>query len=102
LPCLAILFIGIGFYCIFQQCLNYLVDVHTLYSASAMAALTFLRSIMAAGLPLAAKPMIRVLGVGRAISIIGAVAAVLLPVPFLFMQYGPRLRKLSKLAPDHQ
>ena len=55
---------------------------------------------MAAGLPLAAKPMIHALGVGPGVSIIGAVAAVLLPIPFLFMKYGPRIRRLSKLVPE--
>ncbi|KAL3486488.1 major facilitator superfamily domain-containing protein [Aspergillus germanicus] len=101
LPCLAALFIGVGFNCIFQQCLNFLVDMYGIYAASSTAAVTFLRSIMAAGLPLAAHPMIDALDVGPAVSIIGAVATVLLPIPFLFMKYGPRLRKLSKLTPDN-
>ncbi|PYH94396.1 MFS general substrate transporter [Aspergillus ellipticus CBS 707.79] len=101
LPCLAALFIGVGFNCIFQQCLNYLIDMYGIYAASATAAVTFLRSIMAAGLPLAARPMIRALGVGPAVSIIGAVSAALLPMPFLFIQYGPRLRRLSKLTPEN-
>jgi hypothetical protein len=100
LPCLAAVFIGIGFNCIFQQCLNFLIDVYGIYAASATAAVTFLRSLMAAGLPLAAMPMVRALGIGPATSIIGGVAAVLLPVPFLFMRYGPRLRKLSKIVPN--
>ncbi|QKX55516.1 uncharacterized protein TRUGW13939_02609 [Talaromyces rugulosus] len=100
LPCLATVFIGIGFNCIFQQCLNFLIDVYKVYAASSTAAVTFLRSLMAAGLPLAAKPMVRALGIGPAVSIIGAVAVILLPVPLLFIKYGPRLRKLSKLAPE--
>lgn len=100
LPCLAALLLGIGFNCIFQQCLNYVIDMYGIYAASATAAITFLRSIMAAGLPLAARPMISALDVGPAVSIIGAVSAFLLPIPFLFMKYGPWLRKLSKLTPD--
>jgi MFS family permease len=100
LPCIAAVFIGVGFNCIFQQCLNFLIDVYKTYAASATAAVTFLRSLMAAGLPLAAKPMVKALGLGPAVSIIGGVAAILLPVPFLFMKYGPDLRKLSKLVPD--
>lgn len=100
LPCLAAVLIGAGCESIFQQSLNFLIDMYKIYSASATAGITFLRSIMAAGLPLAAKPMIRSLDIGPAVSIIGAVAAVLLPVPFLFMRYGPALRRLSKLAPD--
>ncbi|OQE41020.1 hypothetical protein PENCOP_c005G04696 [Penicillium coprophilum] len=100
LPCLATVCIGFGFNCIFQQCLNFLIDVYKVYAASSTAAITFLRSLLAAGLPLAAKPMIKALGIGPAVSIVGAVAAALLPVPFLFMKFGPKLRGLSKLAPE--
>jgi hypothetical protein len=100
LPCLATVFIGVGFNCVFQPSLNFLIDVYKIYAASSTAAVTFLRSLLAAGLPLAAKPMIRALGIGPAVSIVGAVATVLLPVPFLFMKYGPKLRGLSKLVPE--
>lgn len=79
--------------------INYLVDVYGLYAASATAANTFLRSIMAAGLPMAARPMFHNLGVGPAMSILGAVATALLPVPFVFMKYGLVLRKKSQFAP---
>ena len=92
-------FIGGGFNIIFQQCINYLVDVYGLYAASATAANTFLRSILAAALPLAARPMYHSMGIGPATSVLGAVAAALLPVPFIFMKYGLILRKKSKFAP---
>ncbi|OOF91986.1 hypothetical protein ASPCADRAFT_134023 [Aspergillus carbonarius ITEM 5010] len=98
LPVLAAFCIGVGYNCIFQQCLNFLIDVYRIYAASATAAVTFLRSLMAAGLPLAAKPMVRALGMGPAVSIVGAVAAVLVPVPFLFMRYGPALRRMSRMV----
>lgn len=120
LPCIAIMFIGAGFNIIFQQCmslprlplfvsihiltsmstgLNYLVDVYGLYGASAVAANTFLRSVMAAGLPLGVRPMIENLGPGPAMSILGAIAALMLPVPFFLMKYGLALRKRSTFAP---
>jgi hypothetical protein len=54
---------------------------------------------MACGLPLAAKPMYDALGVGPGTSVLGAVAALALPVPFIFKKYGLRLRKMSKFAP---
>ena len=52
-----------------------------------------------AGLPMAAKSMFHTLGVGPAMSILGGVATLALPVPFLFMRYGLKLRKMSKFAP---
>lgn len=92
-------FIGAGFNTIFQQCINFLVDSYKLYAASAVSANTILRSCLAAGLPLAAKPMFRNLGVGPAMSILGGIATLALPVPFVFMKYGVALRKRSKFAP---
>jgi hypothetical protein len=91
-------FIGAGFNTIFQQCINFLVDTYRLYAASAVSANTFLRSCLAAGLPLAARPMFHNLGVGPAMSILGGIAALALPVPFIFMKYGVRLRAMSKFA----
>jgi hypothetical protein len=99
LPIIATAFIGAGFNTTFQQCLNFLVDTYGIYAASATAANTFLRSLFASGLPLAARPMFHHMGVGPACSLLGAIAAIMLPVPFLFIKFGPQLRKMSKFAP---
>ena len=53
---------------------------------------------MAAGMPLVAKPMFNNLGVGPAMSILGCVATLMIPVPFLFMRYGLVLRKKSRFV----
>jgi MFS family permease len=98
-PIVASGLIGCGFNVIFNQCVNVLVDTYGIYAASAVSANTFLRSIMAAGFPLLAKPMLYGMGVGPAISVLGAVASSLIVVPFLFMKYGFELRKRSKMAP---
>jgi MFS family permease len=98
-PVVAAAFIGAGFNIIFNQCINFLVDTYGMYAASAVSANTFLRSVLAAGLPMAAKSMFHTLGVGPAMSILGGVAVLALPVPFLFMRYGLKLRKMSKFAP---
>ncbi|RMZ86408.1 hypothetical protein DV736_g6366, partial [Chaetothyriales sp. CBS 134916] len=99
LPIIGCAFIGAGFNSIFQQCINFLVDTYGPYAASATAANTILRSIFAAGLPLATRPMIQAIGMGSSMSILGAVATVAIPVPFLFMKYGLALRRRSKFAP---
>ncbi|KAL7941179.1 major facilitator superfamily domain-containing protein [Trichoderma barbatum] len=98
-PVLAAVFIGAGFNIIFQQCINFLIDTYRLYAASATSANTFLRSALAASFPLAATPMFHNLGVGPAMSLMGGIAVIAIPVPFLFMKYGLALRKLSKFAP---
>ena len=95
----AAIFLGAGFDIIFQQAINILVDIYQQYAPSAVSANTLLRSLLAAGLPLAAGPMVRNLGVGPMMSILGGVAVLALPVPFLLMRYGPALRRQSKFAP---
>lgn len=102
LPTVAAGFIGAGFNVIFQQCINFLVDTYSLYAASAVSANTLLRSLLASAFPLVAKPMFNNLGVGPAMSILGGIACLALPVPLLFMRYGRRLRSMSKFAPMHE
>lgn len=43
--------------------------------------------------------MFRALGVGGGSSLLGGFACLALPVPFIFMKYGLKLRKMSKFAP---
>ncbi|GAA5910879.1 hypothetical protein JCM5296_002558 [Sporobolomyces johnsonii] len=94
----ALWLLGAAFLLIFQAGINYLIDGYTVYSASAVAANTFLRSVFASALPLVAQPLFHNLGVGRACSLLGGIAAGLGTVPFLFYVYGPKLRGLSKMA----
>ncbi|KAA8644135.1 hypothetical protein EYZ11_001705 [Aspergillus tanneri] len=91
-------FIGAGFNVVFQQCLNFLVDTYGTYAASAISGNTFLRSLLACGLPLAARPMFLNMGIGPASSLLGGISCLALPVPFIFMKYSSTLRKKSKFA----
>jgi Major Facilitator Superfamily len=52
---IGIVLFGWGFFMIFQAALNYLIDTFHRYSASAIAANTFLRSLLAASFPLFTK-----------------------------------------------
>ncbi|KAF2167553.1 hypothetical protein M409DRAFT_54148 [Zasmidium cellare ATCC 36951] len=99
IPTVAAGFIGAGFNIIFQQCMHFLIDTYAMYAASATSANTFLRSLLACGLPLAAGPMFRNMGVGPACSVLGALSCLGLPMPLIFMKYGPQLRRMSKFAP---
>lgn len=95
-PVLGLLLMGCGFNTIFQAALNYLVDTFRAYAASAVAANTFLRSMFAAGLPLAISPLYRKLGVGPGQSIFAGFATLLIPVPFIFHVFGKQIRARSK------
>jgi uncharacterized protein (DUF697 family) len=74
---------------------TYLVDVYLNYAASAMAANTVLRSVVAAVLPLAGPRMFAKLGYGWGNSLLAIVALMLIPIPLLFIKYGERIRKSS-------
>lgn len=71
---------------------TYLVDAYTVYSASAVAASTVLRSLFGALLPLAGPAMYSSLGVGWGTSVLGFIAVAMIPVPFVFIFYGERIR----------
>jgi hypothetical protein len=75
----------------------YLIDVFTVYAASAMAANTVFRSVVAAVLPLAGPTMYAKLGYGWGNSLLGFVALACVPIPFYFIKYGERMRTKSTL-----
>ncbi|KAF2145738.1 uncharacterized protein K452DRAFT_265037 [Aplosporella prunicola CBS 121167] len=98
-PTLSGLCSGFGLMSIFLQALNYLVDAYLMFAASAIAANTFLRSLCGAGFPLFATYMFQGMGVQWAGTLLGCVAAVLVPVPVVFYLYGEKIRQKSNFAP---
>ena len=68
-------------------------------AASAIAANTFLRSLAGAVFPLFAIYMFDALHVNWAGTLLGCVAAVLVPIPIFFLKYGATIRARSKFAP---
>ncbi|RLV83175.1 hypothetical protein JA9_003182 [Meyerozyma sp. JA9] len=91
-PCIGIAFAGLGVIVIFQGCLNYLVDTNRKYAASAIAANTILRSILAAVFPLFSGQLFHNLGVHWGGSLIGFIALGMIPIPWVFYKYGETLR----------
>ncbi|KIK59308.1 hypothetical protein GYMLUDRAFT_44678 [Collybiopsis luxurians FD-317 M1] len=98
-PAISTIFIGFGIGAIFIGFLSYLVDTYLMYAASAFAANTIVRSLVAAAFPLFTVQMFEKLGINWASTLLGLVALVLCPMPFLFYKYGPRIRASSKFAP---
>jgi hypothetical protein len=84
--------VGFGFFTIIQPGINYVVDTFAESSASAIAAMTLMRSMVAGGLPLVIVQLLRNLGVPWGVSLFGFIAIALIPIPFLFFMYGKNLR----------
>ena len=74
--------------------------MYLMYAASAISANTFMRSFFGAGFPMFATYMFNGLGIGLTATVLGCVAAALVPVPVLFYFYGDKLRRSSKFAPN--
>ncbi|EED14327.1 bicyclomycin resistance protein, putative [Talaromyces stipitatus ATCC 10500] len=95
-PAVAGIFIGFGILCIFQPCFNYLVDAYLPIAASAVAANVMLRSAFASSFPLFTRQMFENMKVQWACTLLGCLATMLVPIPFLFNTFGERLRNKTR------
>lgn len=85
----------IGFQCVQA----YMVDSYARFAASAVGAVTVLRSLAGFGFPLFAPAMYDALGLGWGGTVLAGCAIVIgWPAPVLLWLYGPRLRERSKFA----
>lgn len=98
-PTIAGVFLATSIQLIFVGYLNYLTDSYLMFAASAIAANTITRSAAGAAAPLFTQYMFDALGVGGGGSLIGGIATLLAPIPFIFYKYGAPIRKRSKFAP---
>jgi len=98
-PLLAGGLLGFSIFLIFLSLINYTVDAYLFAAASALAASTVTRSIFGAAFPLFARQMFESLNPRWASTILGIVAAVMIPIPIILRRYGPYLRSKSRFAP---
>lgn len=91
--------IGAGILVIWLQGLNYLIDVYLMFANSALSANTLIRSTVGGAFPLFATYMYDTLGVAWATSLLGFLSIAMIPIPFVFYFYGPRIRSLSRYTP---
>ncbi|KAL5116646.1 hypothetical protein ACEQ8H_005395 [Pleosporales sp. CAS-2024a] len=85
-----------GNICLFTSAALYLVDVYGPQNgASAMAANGISRYGMGAVFPLFAVQMYEALGIAWATSLLGFLALFMLPIPWAFFKWGPKIRAKS-------
>ncbi|KAG2341344.1 MFS polyamine transporter [Suillus weaverae] len=98
-PDIGIALVGAGIILTFQCIQTYIVDSFTLHAASALAAVSFLRSLAGFGFPLFAPAMYNALGFGKGNTILAVVAIVIgCPAPWIFWHYGEQIRNSSRYA----
>lgn len=89
---------GIGTSLVFQGIFGYTADGYRLYSASAMACNSLIRSYMAGVFPLFGLQMYENIGVNWGGSVLAFATLAMVPFPFLFYKYGESLRNKSPYA----
>ncbi|KAB5589458.1 MFS transporter [Ceratobasidium theobromae] len=84
---------------LFLSLFNYIIDAYIMFAASALAISTVVRSAFGAGFPLFATNMYESLNPRIASTILGAIAILMVPIPFVLKRYGEVVRRKSKYAP---
>ncbi|EPE09936.1 major facilitator superfamily transporter multidrug resistance [Ophiostoma piceae UAMH 11346] len=97
-PVLGLFPYGFAVLGIWQPAQAFVIDGYGQYAASAIAAFTVFRSVVAAFLPLAGPPMYASLGIGWGNSLLGFICIALIPVPLFLYRYGAILRKKYPLV----
>lgn len=94
-PIIGSLIYGIGTILVFNGIFAYTVEAYRKYTASAMAANSFVRSIMSGAFPLFGLQMYEKLTIPWATTLLALFACALIPIPFVFYRYGAHLREKS-------
>ncbi|THH28754.1 hypothetical protein EUX98_g5450 [Antrodiella citrinella] len=92
---------GFAIVWIFLSLFNYIIDAYLFVAASALASSTVIRSLAGASFPLFATQMYNTLNPRWASVLLGCLAILMAPIPFVLMRYGATLRLKSKFAPMH-
>ncbi|KAI1867768.1 uncharacterized protein JN550_006909 [Neoarthrinium moseri] len=100
-PILASALFGAGIYIIILSILNYVVDAYQTYSASALAGVILVRNLVGGGFPLFATQMYERLGKEWASSLLGFIAILLVPIPWVLFYRGEAIRLKSPWAREH-
>ncbi|KAH9884674.1 MFS general substrate transporter [Cubamyces lactineus] len=92
---------GFAIIFLFLGLINYAIDAYLFVAASALSAMTVARSTFGAGFPLFASQMYEKLNPRWATTLLGFIALLMTPIPFILRIYGHKIRRHSKFAPTN-
>ena len=98
-PVMAGVPMGMAIVFLFNGLFNYTIDAYLFVAASALSSMTVVRSLFGAGFPLFATQMYETLNPRWASTLLGCIAVVMAPIPFVLRAYGHHLRRNSKYSP---
>ena len=79
---------------------EYIIDSYGVKASIALASVTMMRYLIAGGMVVAARPMYENIGVHWTMTLLGCMALVLTPAPYVLFRYGKKLREKSRFAID--
>ncbi|ORY59721.1 polyamine transporter 3 [Pseudomassariella vexata] len=91
-PMIGVVLFSAGLMGIMMCVQNYLLDTYPNYAASVTAAMTVMRSLLGALIPLGGLEMYNALGLGWGNSLLAFIALGLVPIPVVFYIFGERIR----------
>ncbi|CAE6466974.1 unnamed protein product [Rhizoctonia solani] len=89
---------GLAMVTVYISANSYIIDTYQRYTASAVAAKTFLRSIVGATVPLWVNQMYAGMSPQWASTLLAFLAIAATPIPFIFFYYGDKIRAKSTKA----
>lgn len=101
-PIIAAALFGYGVISIFISAYMYIIDSYAVYAASALSFVTLSRYLAAGGMTVVGIPFYKNLDTHYTLTILGAISALMAPVPFFFYYYGARIRVKSSYAVHKQ
>lgn len=91
---------GYSFAAIFISSYQYVIDSYEIYASSALASITVARYLVSSGIIAATQPMYEDIGVHWTSTLLDLMAVALVPVPWVLLRYGGRVRAKSKFASE--
>ncbi|OJZ91262.1 hypothetical protein ASPFODRAFT_41665 [Aspergillus luchuensis CBS 106.47] len=95
-PILSTFVFGYSLVTIFTATYLYICFVYTTYAGSALAFVSFSRYVISGALLPASVPMYQHMTPHWVLTMVGILATIMAPVPFLLYRYGHRIRAMSK------
>lgn len=97
-PICASLLIGFGIISIFMSAYMYIIDSYEVNAASALTFVALVRYLAAGGMTVVGVPFYKNLGPRYTLTILACISAAVVPIPYAFWKWGPRIRARSKWA----
>ncbi|KAJ5834486.1 Major facilitator superfamily domain general substrate transporter [Penicillium robsamsonii] len=97
-PLIASVFYGFGTLCVFVSAYQYVADAFEEHAASALSCLQMTRLVTAGIMAIIAEIMYTNLGVAWALTLLGCLSLLFLPIPYLLYWKGYKIRSWSRYA----